>query len=340
MILKVEKFLKNYVDRFGVISSNIFPIPIENPIFEKFEYSYDKGYLDGLNWFSKNLDIMRFPAKYFKEFKSIVFFFFSYFDSTVSHNFSNLPKISIYAQYEDYHLTIRNFLKDLGRELRRVFGIKSVGFVDSSPFMERGFAFLCMEDGFLGKNGLFYLKGRGSYFFIGELLLDIESPRNWGAEKPFLRYCKNCNICVKSCPVGAIVEPGIVDSRKCISYHTIENRGVIPREIAVNLNGYIFGCDICQQVCPLNRINGSIFKGFTRVKEIEKFDLDWFLGLSKNRYEKIFKKSALSRANYYQILRNIFILAETDYIDGCFAKKIYDKFGHRKEIYEQLKELK
>ena len=322
------------------MSSKIFPIPHVYPYYSFFENNLSKGYLEGLNWLKKRKNLLQNPLKYFKEFNSIVLFFFNYYSEKAEIKASNAPKISIYAQYIDYHKVIKHFLNSLSIELKNNFNVDSKGFIDSSPFLERGLAFLMSEKGFLGKNGLFYLKGKGSYFFIGELVLSVKSNRDF-FEKPFLNYCKNCNRCVESCPTGAVVEPGVIDTRKCISYHTIENRGVIPKDIAEKMDGYIFGCDICQNVCPLNKVKReSEFSDLKIHSGVKNFDLLEFISLSKNQYEKRFKDSALFRANFYQMLRNIYIISEIGYIDYSISKKIYDKFHKKKVIFLQNKELR
>ncbi len=171
------------------------------------------------------------------------------------------------------------------------------------------------------------------------MVLSIKSNRDF-FEKPFLNYCRNCNKCVEYCPTGAIVELGIIDTRKCISYHTIENRGVIPKDIAGKMDGYIFGCDICQNVCPLNRVKEeSRFSDLKIHNWVKNFDVTEFISLSKNQYEKRFKDSALIRASFYQILRNIYVVSEVGYIGSNISKKIYDRFHRRKEIFNQFQEL-
>ncbi len=340
MFEEIEKFIEEFSSKRGVISSKIYPLPENFPYYKYFKYSKEKGYLDGLDWLNDRSGLIESPVNYFKGFNSIILFFFNYYTKKGEERSLEIPKISLYAQYEDYHRVIGKFLKTISAELKKRFEIVSKGFVDSSPFLERGMAYLFENRGFLAKNSLFYLKGRGSYFFIGELILNIESERKH-FERDFLNYCKNCNRCVDSCPTGAIVEPGFIDTKKCISYHTIENRGVIPEEIAQKMEGYIFGCDICQRVCPLNESRKeSSFNELKLNDEIEKFDVEEFISLSKNQYEKRFRNSAIIRANFYQILRNIYIISEIGYLDFSISKKIFDKFSHRKEINGQFLELK
>jgi len=180
-------------------------------------------------------------------------------------------------------------------------------FVDSAPVLERPWA-KAAGLGWIGKNSLLISKEYGSYVFIGELIIDIDLDY----DSPFTTdYCGSCSRCIDACPTGAIVAPGTVDARKCISYHTIENKNEVPADIRAKLQNQIFGCDICQDVCPWNKkvktIQSEDFKPVEGLLEMDKKNWE---ELDPLTYSKIFKKTAFERAGYYQIMRNISYLNE------------------------------
>lgn len=156
-------------------------------------------------------------------------------------------KIARYAFGKDYHKVMQKKLKQLWQEIRRLAPeAKGKYFVDTGPILERAFA-RQTQIGWIGKNTMLISKNIGSYIFLGEIITDLELK----PDSPATDHCGSCTACLDACPTKAFPEPGLLDSRKCISYWTIEHRGEFPEEI--NTNGYLFGCDICQEVCPWNR---------------------------------------------------------------------------------------
>jgi epoxyqueuosine reductase len=157
--------------------------------------------------------------------------------------------------------------------------------------------------GWIGKNSMLINKKLGSYFFIGEMLINLELPYDTVEIK---NGCGKCNRCIENCPVNAITHNKTVDSTKCISYHTIENKGNIPENIKNNMNGWAFGCDICQEVCPWNRMakpaNEFDFQPSEKLSNITQ--QDW-QNLSKEQFDEIFQNSAIRRAGFSGIKRNL-----------------------------------
>ena len=218
------------------------------------------------------------------------------------------PVISKYAYGKDYHLVVKEKLNDLLMFIQSALSpCRGRAFVDSAPVLERPLA-KAAGLGWIGKNSLLISKEFGSYVFIGELIVDLEL----NYDGPFATdYCGNCTRCIDACPTGAIVSPRTIDARKCISYHTIENKDEIPASIRENLHNQIFGCDICQDVCPWNKKakpNQSLdFMPVEGLLEMKKKDWE---ALNHDLYTKMFRQSAFERAGYDRITRNVGYVTE------------------------------
>ncbi|HZV69268.1 MAG TPA: tRNA epoxyqueuosine(34) reductase QueG [Saprospiraceae bacterium] len=212
-------------------------------------------------------------------------------------------KISKYAYGEDYHKVVRRKLKELVKELKLVVGdFHGRVFVDSAPVMERDWAKRSGQ-GWIGKNTLLIHPKKGSYFFLAEIILDIELEY----DHPMRDHCGTCTKCIDACPTEAISPEGyILDGSKCISYLTIELKSNIPEEFKGKMEDWIFGCDICQDVCPWNRFSKPhqepAFEKNEKVKELKK--KDW-LELTAEIFDEVFEKSAMKRAGFQGLKRNI-----------------------------------
>ncbi len=250
------------------------------------------------NHFEKRVD----PTKLIEGAKSVIVVLLNYFPKDYPFEHKKY-KIARYALGKDYHSVVKEKLQNLLKEINVNIGtVNGRAFVDSAPVMERA---LAREAGlgWIGKNSLLLHKKLGSYVFIGELIVDIELEY----DPPQLNeYCGTCTKCIDACPTHAIVADKVVDSNKCISYQTIENRGDIPSKIQNNLNGWIFGCDICQQVCPFNKKSvPHKTEEFKPTKEFLNLNDNDFDNLSEEVYQKAFQKSAVKRAKYVGLKRNI-----------------------------------
>lgn len=248
------------------------------------------------NYFDKRLD----PRLLVDNAKSVVSLLFNYFPE--QQQVSDAPKISKYAYGEDYHEVIRPKLNQLLSELReRVGDFSGRGFVDSAPVMDKVWA-KKSGLGWIGKNSNLINKEKGSYFFIAELILDLELEYD-GAIKD---YCGTCTRCIDACPTSAITEPYVVDGSKCISYFTIELKEAIPNEFKNKMDNWAFGCDICQDVCPWNSFSTphtepalSDQRGLLTMNE-----KDWF-DLNEETFQKVFKNSAVKRTKFKGLKRNL-----------------------------------
>lgn len=255
------------------------------------------------NHFEKRLD----PGKLEEGAKSVISVLINYFPNQKQTD-PTAPIISKYAYGKDYHLVVKEKLNNLLTFIQSaIFPCSGRAFVDSAPVLERPWA-KSAGLGWIGKNSLLISKELGSYIFIGELIIDLEL----SYDAPFIGdFCGNCTRCIDACPTSAIVAPHVIDARKCISYHTIENKDEVPVPIREELHNQIFGCDICQDICPWNKKiepnQSNDFKPIEGLLEMKK--KDW-TELSPDSYTKIFRNTAFERAGYERIRRNISYLKD------------------------------
>lgn len=223
-----------------------------------------------------------------------------------------------YALYKDYHDTVEAALKRLGRVLEQMFGVGSGDYryyVDTGPVLERGVAARCGL-GFQGKNGMLISRRHGNWLFLACLLTrlpfepDPPLPGGSGGAGSVGQFCGTCRRCIDACPTDAIPEPGLVESRRCISYQTIENKGCIPRELRPLIGERLFGCDICLDVCPWNRFARS---GRLLLLESQYFLADLtlldILGMSRERFAELFRRSPVKRLKWRGLMRNACVVA-------------------------------
>lgn len=211
-------------------------------------------------------------------------------------------QIARYARAEDYHLVLKRRLGELAERLRQHLGL-AIAYrvcVDSAPLLERALAARAGL-GFQGKNTLLITPAVGSYTVLGELLLPLELPSGTPSEP----HCGRCRACLDACPTGALVDEYLLDARRCISYLTIENSGAIPRPLRPAIGTWIFGCDLCQQVCPWN---ASARPGDAELRprpELAQPKLLWLLQLGAAQFRRYVRRTALRRIGRAQLLRNV-----------------------------------
>jgi epoxyqueuosine reductase len=214
------------------------------------------------------------------------------------------PHISSYAYGKDYHKVIKKQLKEFLRLLKEKIGnIEGRGFVDSAPVLERSWA-QKSGLGWIGKNGNLITKHSGSFFFIATLITDIVLEY----DAPFAKdYCGSCTMCIDACPTQAILPNKEIDASHCISYFTIELKDeLLPANMKNKFQNWMFGCDICQDVCPWNRFRKPHHEmDFKPIPEILNFTTQQWQQLTEESFEKIFKDSALKRAGYKALQRNL-----------------------------------
>ncbi len=250
------------------------------------------------NYFDKRID----PGKLVDGAKSVISLSYNYFTEERQQD-EQAPKLAMYAMGKDYHEVVKEKLELLYRFIEEQVGnINGRCFVDSAPVLERAWAQRAGL-GWVGKNTNILTKRQGSYFFLAEIILDVELEY----DSPVKDYCGTCTKCIDACPTGAIYEPYKVDGSKCISYFTIELRDeVLPADYKGKFENWMFGCDICQQVCPINaqatQHNEPQFE--PRKELLDMTRKDWE-ELSEETYRRIFKNSAVKRTKFKGLKRNI-----------------------------------
>lgn len=215
---------------------------------------------------------------------------------------AHAPQFAYYAYGKDYHDVVKGKLNQLFEFIRlRHPNVTGRYFSDSAPVLERFWAAQA-GIGFIGKNTLLIIPGKGSFFFLGELIIDHELDY----DSPISENCGSCMRCIDACPTDAIETPFLVNANKCISYQTIENRGEISPEIAPRLKNYVFGCDICQKVCPWNRMsNPHDTPEFMPSDDFMSIDLIKLREMNEEEYQLLFKGSAVKRTKFTGLKRNV-----------------------------------
>ena len=267
----------------------------------KRSYNGKMSYME--NHFDKRLD----PRLLVDGAKSVVSLLLNYHTDELQQD-ESAPKLSKYAFGEDYHYVIKDKLKVFLEDIQSVIGeVSGRVFVDSAPVMDKAWA-KKSGLGWVGKNSNLIHPKQGSFFFIAELILDLELE----ADGPIKDYCGTCTRCIDACPTDAIVEPYVVDGSKCISYLTIELKdAILPTEFKGKMDNWMFGCDVCQDVCPWNR--------FAKKHQEPRFNpndkllslsqTDW-KELTNEVFSELFKLSAVKRTKFDGLQRNIQFLTE------------------------------
>lgn len=256
-------------------------------------YQGKMGYLE--NHFDKRLD----PTKLVPGAKSVVSLVYNY--SPEKNLSDQAPKIAKYAYGQDYHFVVKDKLKAFMSLIHEEIGeVDGRAFVDSAPVHERAWA-AKSGIGWIGKNSLLLNREMGSFFFLAELIIDLELK----PDGPMKDYCGTCTACQDACPTDAIPAPYVVDGSKCISYLTIELKDEIPPEFKDKMEGWAFGCDICQDVCPWNRFSKPHQEPKFKPQGWESFNSNDWQEMTTEVFQKVFKKSAVKRTKHQGLIRNL-----------------------------------
>lgn len=257
------------------------------------------------NHFDKRLD----PRLLVDDAKSVVSLLYNYFPAERLPEGAEDLKISKYAYGTDYHFVIKDKLKTLMDYIQEEVGeVGGRAFVDSAPVMDKAWA-RRSGAGWIGKHSNLINKQNGSFFFIAELIIDLELEAD-GAVKDF---CGTCTRCIDACPTGAIVEPYVVDGSKCISYFTIELKEAIPIEMKGKFDNWVFGCDVCQDVCPWNRFSKPHQEPlFNLHPDLPFFTNNDWEEITADVFNVIFKKSPIKRTKLEGLKRNIAFVKKWD----------------------------
>jgi epoxyqueuosine reductase len=279
----------------------------EAPVLERWLSGNMNGAMQYMeNYFDKRLD----PRKLLEGAQSVIVLVSNYFPETLLPEKDNFI-LSKYAYGTDYHFVIRDRMRLLIAGLCEKTGdVAARGFVDSAPVLERAWAARAGL-GWIGKNANFIIPRKGSFYFLSVIITDLWLPADTPKATDLCGACRNC---IDACPTQAIVAPGVVDARRCISYLTIELRAEIPETFAEKFHDRIFGCDICQDVCPWNRFqkphSEPLFAPNSTLTEMTK---DKWHQLTQDEFRRLFKKSAVKRAKYHGLMRNIRFAVKRNY---------------------------
>ena len=300
------KIIKAEAKRLGFLSCGISKAEFleeEAPRLERWLHNNMHGNMHYMeNHFDKRLD----PTLLVEGSKSVISLTYNYYTDAVQQD-ADAPKISKYAYGVDYHYVIKDKLNQLLEYIKDEIGdVHGRAFVDSAPIMEKAWA-KKSGLGWIGKHSNLITQKVGSYYFIAELLVDLDLE----IDHAVTDHCGSCTACIDACPTQAITEPYKVDGSKCISYFTIELKENIPSEMKGQLDHWMFGCDVCQEVCPWNRFSKNhsepLFKPNPKLLSMSKKDWE---EITQETFNKVFKKSAVKRTKYSGLKRNVRFLNE------------------------------
>ncbi len=298
---KYSQLIKKEALRLGFSSVGISKAEFLEAEAPKLEAWLQSGYQGEMQYLENNFDKRLDPRLLVEGTKSVISFTYNYYPQKLQKD--DTYKIAKYAYGQDYHYIIKDKLRELLQFIQDNIGdVNGRAFTDSAPIMERAWASKSGL-GWQGKNSLLLQKGKGSFFFLAELFLDLEL----AYDTPFkTNHCGNCTRCIDACPTQAILPDATVNGSKCISYFTIELKKELPKEMQNKFSDWIFGCDICQDVCPWNSFslphNEPFFEPHPQLLDMSK--KDW-LDISEDVFRKIFRKSAVKRTKFSGLTRNI-----------------------------------
>jgi len=260
----------------------------------------NNGYHGKMKWMENYFDKRLDPTLLVPGAKSVISLLFNYYPEKMFDNED--VKISKYAYGQDYHFVIKDKLKAFMQALTEQVGeIEGRVFVDSAPVLDRAWA-AKSGLGWIGKNSMLITKQKGSFYFIAEIIVDLDL----AADLPTTDHCGTCRACIDACPTDAIVEDRVVDSTKCISYLTIELREQIPSSFKDKMEGWAFGCDICQDVCPWNKFSQAHkTQEFFPNPTLEHLHKNEWQEFTEEVFKEVFKKSAVKRAGFIKLKENI-----------------------------------
>ncbi len=297
---KYTQFIKSEAQRLGFLSCGISRAGFLEQEAPRLEAWLNKGMHGQMSYMENHFDKRLNPTLLVDGAKSIISLLLNYYPA--QSQTANSYKISKYAYGQDYHLVIKQKLRELLESIQTEIGeVSGRAFVDSAPVLDKAWA-AKSGLGWIGKNSNLLTKSTGSFYFIAELIVDLELEYDHATTD----HCGSCTACLDACPTQAIVAPYVVDGSKCISYFTIELKDNLPESMKGKFDDWAFGCDICQDVCPWNR--------FSKPHSEPLFDPDPALlsmsyrdweELTQETFQKVFKNSAVKRTKFEGLKRNI-----------------------------------
>lgn len=298
---KLESYIK---DDLGFLSVGYAKTQFLETEARQLENWLNQGHHAKMGYMANHFDLRVDPRKLVPGAKTVISLLYNYYTPQKQLD-SNAPKISQYAYGRDYHKVIKKKLKHIMNWLAEEVGeVNGRGFVDSAPVMEREWA-KKSGLGWIGKHTLLINQKEGSFFFLAELIVDVDIEDSEHAE--ITDHCGTCTRCIDACPTDAISETGyILDASKCISYLTIELKEDIPAEYQNDLEQWMFGCDICQDVCPWNRFSKPhTEQQFEPKEDLISLDKNAWINLVQDDFDILFEGSAVKRAGFKKLKQNI-----------------------------------
>lgn len=301
---EITNNIKSYIHSLGFDACGICKAkPVDEINSQALESWIANGYHADMDYMARNGDKRLDPSLLVPEAKSIIVLALNYYPKKFQQK--DNPQFAYYAYGKDYHEVIKNKLKAVYEYCQSLDGrVAGRYFCDTAPLVERYWAAKAGL-GWIGKNSLLIIPKKGTYFFLGAIVLNIELEYDTLKDKR-MPDCVNCTKCIDACPTGAIVEPRIVDSGKCLSYQTIENKGEIPVSLIPDMNNRVYGCDICQQVCPWNKFSTATeVEEFTPSPDFLSLTTAALENMDETQYQRIFKGSAVKRTKLSGLKRNV-----------------------------------
>jgi epoxyqueuosine reductase len=294
-------FIKQKAQELGFSACGIAPAQKLVEEEQRLKDYLENNYHGTMGYMANHFDMRLDPTLLVPGAKSVVVVLLNYFPTRLQTG--NVPIVSKYAYGKDYHLVVKEKLNQLLHFIKtEVSSVEGRVFTDSAPVMERAWA-MQAGLGWIGKNGLLLNKELGSFFFIGELIIDLELEYDQPYKK---EHCGNCNQCLSACPTQALIKPHILDARRCISYLTIELKDDIPVEFKPQLKNRVFGCDICQDVCPWNRQPKSHnIDEFIPSSELLNMNKEEWQQMKQETFDRLFHHSSFKRPGFQKLKMNI-----------------------------------
>lgn len=297
---KYSKFIKAEAKRLGFLSCGISKAGFLEEEAPRLENWLNQNHHGEMKYMENHFDKRLNPTLLVDDAKSVISLLLNYYPSEIQNTDSY--KISKYAYGQDYHFVIKEKLKELLQTIQTEIGeVSGRAFVDSAPVLDKAWA-AKSGLGWIGKNSNLLTQQVGSFYFIAELVIDLDLEYDYATTD----HCGTCTACIDACPTEAIVSPYVVDGSKCISYFTIELKENIPQEMKGKMDDWIFGCDVCQDVCPWNRFSKShnepLFNPNPELLSMTKKEWE---EITEDTFKKVFKNSAVKRTKLDGIKRNI-----------------------------------
>jgi epoxyqueuosine reductase len=297
---KYSQLIKAEAKRLGFLSCGISKAGFLEEEAPRLENWLNQNHHGEMKYMENHFDKRLNPTLLVDDAKSVISLLLNYYPSEIQNTDSY--KISKYAYGQDYHFVIKEKLQELLQTIQTEIGaVSGRAFVDSAPVLDKAWA-AKSGLGWIGKNSNLLTQQLGSFYFIAELVVDLDLEYDYATTD----HCGTCTACIDACPTEAIVSPYVVDGSKCISYFTIELKENIPQEMKGKMDDWIFGCDVCQDVCPWNRFSKShnepLFNPNPELLSMTKKDWE---EITEDTFKKVFKNSAVKRTKLDGLKRNI-----------------------------------